>query len=254
MAKIKLDGDGHVVLENGLPVWITDDDQEVSYDAPKLFASVGATRVERDAAHDRVKELEKVVKKFGANEDEWDLALEKIKQAGKQSSTKELDVAKLEEEVTKRLKPYTDAAELEKKTLESKARELETKLRTVLVSSRFMSAKAIADTYLTPDLAEAKFGRHFEVEGEAVIAYRDPNTKKEKVYSKSDPSKVADFDEALSILVAGDPNYKQWRRASNATGGSAVGGEGVVASGDTDLSLSLEERLSRGLAAPGRNK
>jgi hypothetical protein len=111
----------------------------------------------------------------------------------------------------------------EKTELESKVKSAEANVRRFLISSRFATSKALEKTILTPDLAEAKFGVLFDVEGENVVAYRDGN-RKEKLYSRADPSKLADFDEALSILVSSDPNYSKWKAGTGASGGGAPGG------------------------------
>lgn len=44
--KLKLDADGHVVVENSLPVYIFDDDKEIPFDVAKGTAKITVLNVE----------------------------------------------------------------------------------------------------------------------------------------------------------------------------------------------------------------
>lgn len=252
MAKLKLDGDGHVVLENGMPVWITDEGSEIAYDAPGLFASVAATRTERDAAKTRAKEAEAILRKFGSNDAEYAKSLERIALASKIDESKLVASDKLEEAVNLRLQPFVAERAAEKAAAEAALAQKDTQLRSVLLSGKFATAEFTKKLYPTPDMIEAKFGAHFKIENGEVVAYHDPACTN-KIYSKKDPSKSADFNEALETVVTADPNFKRWAKPNAANGGNAVGGEGSSAGGADTSALSPDAKMEHAFSAQRAN-
>ena len=63
--KLKLDENGHAVLENGLPVWVADDGKEIPYDVPRLVNDLSRAngesagrRKDIDALNEKLKQLE----------------------------------------------------------------------------------------------------------------------------------------------------------------------------------------------------
>lgn len=252
-SKLKLDEAGHAVLQNGMPVWIDADGAEVVFDAPKLFNTVAATRSERDRANEEAKELKAAIKKFGSSPDELEKALQKIKLANSIDESKLVASDKLEEAVTSRLQPFVKERDEEKRTFEEKLSKAEAQVRTVLVSSKFNTAEAIKNLYLTPDAVEAMFGKYFQVEDGEVVAYRDPNDKTSRVYSKADPGKAAEFNEALDTLLKGHANYKNWAKPNAPSGGNAPGGSGSGAGGADISSLSPSQKMQRAFDAARPN-
>lgn len=255
MAELKKDADGKVVIDNGLPVWVLDDGKEMAIDGPHVHATIGKVRKERDEAEEKAKGLERQLRLFGGSDEEIKEAAEKLKAVGNMDLVKIEKAGKIDEEIANRVKTHMEASEVEKKALKDQLEALNGKLRNVLISSRFGSTPIANSLYLTPDAIEAMFANHFTVEGDEVVAYHDPATRREKIYSKKDPNKLAGFDEALEVVVTGHQNYKKWKKPQTVTGGDAPGGEtGVAASGGGDLSsLPPEERLSRAFAAPKAN-
>lgn len=250
MAKLKMDEAGHAVLEGGVPVYVMDDGKELAIDGPQVHATFGTIRKERDEAKSKVEQLEASLRRFGSGDEALEQAAKKLKLAANLDEKAIVEAGKIDDVIANRLKTHTEASAAEKAALESKVGELSSKLRTVLISSKFSKAQIAAGLYLTPDAIEAMFGPHFEVDGDSVVAFRDPGTKKDKIYSKKDPGKLADFDEALEVVVTAHPNFKKWKRPMAVSGGDAPGGDSVGAAGVDISTLPVEERLSRAFAVP----
>lgn len=251
MVKLKVDEAGNVVLKDGEPVYIIDG-EEVSFNAAAVHASLATIRGERDDAKRENEQLRTSLKRFGSGEEQLEAAAKKLKLAVNLDEKTLAEAGKLDDVIANRLKTHTEASAAEKAALEAKVGELSGKLRTVLISSRFSKTPLAQGLYLTPDAIEAMFGPHFDVDGDAVVAFRDTG-KKDKIYSKKDPGKLADFDEALEVVVTGHPNYKKWKKPMNVSGGDAPGGDSGGASGVDISTLPVEERLSRAFAAPKAN-
>lgn len=223
MPKYKVGENGQPVYQDGKFVLILDDGSETPFDALGAYTTFGTIRKERDEAQSEAKAAKAALSTFGATDEDRARILELAKKAKAFDDKKLVEAGKVDEVVEARLKDAKAAWDQEKSGLESKVKQAEGNVRKFLISSRFATSKALEKTVLTPDLAEAKFGSLFDVEGDAVIAFRDGG-RKEKLYSRADPSKLADFDEALSILISSDPNFEKWKAGTGATGGGAPGG------------------------------
>lgn len=246
-SKLKMDEAGNVATRDGLPLWILEDGSEQTYDGPKLHETLGKVRKERDKQEERANEAATLLKKFGASPDELDAAVDKLRLAKALDEKKLVEAGKIDEVVNERLRASAAAWEQEKSGYAEKLSEAEGKVRKVLISNRFAGSKATKDYILTPDLLEALFGSHFDVDGEAVVAFRDPS-KKERIYSAADPSRLADVDEALEALLKAHPNHDNWKKSSGATGSGAAAANAGARAGDTST-LSPAEKVNRAFGA-----
>jgi hypothetical protein len=79
------------------------------------------------------------------------------------------------------------------------------------------------------DMVQARFGNAFKIEDGKVVAYDSQNNK---IYSRARPGELADFDEALDVLVDMYPHKDSILKGSGASGGGAgSGGGGGAAQG-----------------------
>lgn len=235
MPKLKLDDAGNVAVRDGLPLWLMDDGSEQTFDGPKLHDTLRKVRSERDKQEERANEAHGLLKHFGGSPEEIEAARDKLRLAKALDEKKLVEAGKIDEVVNERLRAATATWDQEKNGLISARDEASAKVRKVLISNRFATSKVTKDYILTPDLLEALFGSHFDVDGEEVVAFRDAS-KKERIYSATDPSKLADVDEALTTLLKAHPNHDSWKKAVGATGGAAsVASMGARGSSSADL-------------------
>lgn len=222
MEKLKREN-GNVVTDGEKVVVVRDDGSEFAVDLSALNNAVTTTRSERDALKSKLEAAEKALSAFGASDDDRAKAAERLKLAKSLDDKKLIDAGKVEEVVEARLK---DAKAQWDKAMQAKddlLSEANARVRRYLVSSRFATSKALEKTIITPDLAESHFGSLLDLDGDDVVWFRDAS-KKERLYSLTDPSKLADFDEGLSIHIQKNPNYPKWKAGTGATGGGAPGG------------------------------
>jgi hypothetical protein len=91
----------------------------------------------------------------------------------------------------------------------------------------FSNSKYVAEKLNIPaDMAQAQFRDSFFVEDGKIVAHdRDGN----KIYSRSRPGELANFDEALETLVSHYPNKSSILRPVDApAGGTGGGGKNVI--------------------------
>lgn len=234
--KLKLDENGHVVVADGKPVYVHDDGKEIPFDAAGTVATISRLNGEAKSHRERAEAAEQAVKAF-----------EGITDAGE---------AKKAMEIVKNLdaKKLVDAGEVDKvraeaiKAIEDKYSPIVAErdaLKNSLVSEKvggsFARSKMIADKLAIPaDMVQARFGEHFKLEGDSVIAYDKSGNK---LFSRAKPGEVADFDEALEMLIEQYPYRDHILKSSGASGSGSQGAGNGGGTGNKSLSRSAFDSL-----------
>jgi hypothetical protein len=145
------------------------------------------------------------------------------------------EVEKVKAEISKSFQTQLD-------TEKARAQKLEAELYSEKIGGRFSRSKFIADKLAIPaDLVQARFGTQFKIEEGKITPY---DAHGNKIYSKSNPGEMADFDEALELITEQYPYKDTILKGSAAQGGGARGG---TAGGATDWkNLPPEERMAIG--------
>src|SRR5690606_10525812 len=132
-------------------------------------------------------------------------------------------------------KKLVDAGEVEKIKLEAiKAVEekyapivqerdaFQTQLHNELLGGGFARTKFIQDNIAVPvDMIQATFGKNFQIENGKVVAV---GADGQKIYSRTRPGEIADFDEALETLVGGYQHKDSILKGGQGSGGGFQGG------------------------------
>lgn len=215
--KLKLDEAGHVVVQDGKPVYVHDDGKEVAFDAQGTVATI--TRLNGEAkGHREAKEA--AIESLKAFEGITDpaAALNAIELIKKIDDKKLLDAGKVDE-----IKAAAIKSVEEKYAPVVKERDqLKNDLHAEKIGGSFSRSKFIADKLAIPgDMVEARFGRNFAIDGGKIVA---KDASGNPIYSRSKPGEVAEFDEALEILVDAYPQKDHILKGSGAGGGGAKGG------------------------------
>ena len=224
--KLKLDDKGNAVLQDGKPVYVHDDGKEVAFDAPGTVATITRLNGEAKAHRERAEAAEAKYKPFEGIEDAEGArkALELIKNidegkllsAGKVEEIKAAAKKAAEEQVAAANKAHADEL-LKTKTERDK---LQGDLYSEKIGGSFTRSKLISDKFAIPaDLVQARFGQSFKVEDGKIVAY---DAAGNKIFSRSRPGDIADFDEALETLVDQYPYKDQILKGSNANGSGAT--------------------------------
>lgn len=221
--KLKLDDQGHVVVQDGKPVYVHDDGKEVAFDAPGTVSTISRLNGEAKSHRERAEAAEQALKGFEGITDPA-AALKAL------STVKNLDDKRL-----------VDAGEVEKvkaeaiKAIEEKyapyLKENETlkgQLNSHLIGGAFASSKFIAEKFAAEgpagvEIARALFAANLKVEDGKVVGY-DGNGG--KLYSRARPGELASADEAIELLVDAYPYKNSILKGSGANGGGAGHGSG----------------------------
>ena len=220
--KLKLDENGHVVVQDGKPVYVHDDGKEVAFDAPQTVATITRLNGEAKTHREAKEQFEAQVKAFEG--------LDPVKVKEALGIVQNLDAKKLVDagEVDKVKVEITDAL---KKTYEPQIQQLTTErdavqqqLHSELIGGGFARSKYIQDNIAVPaDMIQAQFGKSFKIEEGKVVAY---GTDGQRIYSRARPGEVADFDEALESLVGGYPHKDSILKGGQGSGGGFQGNGG----------------------------
>lgn len=255
--KLLLDDDGHVVVRNGMPVYVNDDNKEIEVDVPRLFSKITDLNGENKTHREKNEELTQKISVFDGVEDlaEYrktaDDAITKVKnfsdkdlvEAGKVEEIRSAMTEAHKKEIDKISMSYSKKEESYQETISSQ----EAKIRKLMIGSSFKSSNYFVGdesvTLLPPDAAEALFGDHFKInESEdgslSVIGYYDRNGK-EMIYGTASPGDPASFDEAIEALVERYPDKNRILRAGK-PGSSSTGGKGGRG-GEKDEIKTLQE-------------
>lgn len=244
--KLKMDDQGHAVVQDGKPVYIHEDGREIPFDAYATIGNINRLNGEAKFSREKAAELEEKLKAFTGIEDAEAArkALETVKNldegklvaAGKVDEIKQAAARAAEERVAAQSKSHAD--ELAK--LRGEHEKLTAQYHGEKIGSAFAGSKFITEKAAVPaDLVQARFGGAFKVEEGRLIAYDSAGNK---IFSRVKPGEVAEFDEALEVLVDSYPYRDNILKGANNGGGGARGGAG---GGGADLSkLPPVERMN----------
>lgn len=235
--KLKLDENGHVVVVDGKPVYVHDDGNEIPFDALGTTRKVGELVAAKNKQKTENETLVAQLKGFegldaAASRD----ALDKLSKLDQKKLIDAGEVDKVRNEVSKVYE--------ERLSAESKLRiAAETNLTNEMIGGNFARSKFTADKLAIPsDLVQARFGSNFSIKDGKVVA---KDASGNEIYSKARVGELANFDEALEILVENYPHKDSILKGSGASGSGGQGGRSGAGGIDTSK-LSPTERMNAG--------
>lgn len=222
--KLKLDADGHAVLQDGKPVYVKDDGSEIAFDVLGTTQTITRLNSEAKGHRERAEKAEGALKSFEGIEDPQK-ALEALGIVANLDAKKLVDAGEIEKvkgEISKAFQAQLDTAT-------TKAQQLESQLYAEKVGGAFARSKVIAEKLaIPPDMVEARFGKAFSIEDGKIVA-KDQHGN--KLYSQANPGELASFDEALELLVNQYPYKDQILKGTGASGSGAGGNGGSGGNG-----------------------
>lgn len=209
--QLKLDENGNVVVEDGKPVYVHDDGREVAFDAPGTVATISRLNGEAKSHRERAEAAEADLKAFEGIDDPEaarkavdaikNIDAKKLVDAGEVETIKAEAVKAYEEKLAQTSKAHAE----EVKKLQAERDAIREQYHGEAIGTRFSASKFIADKTILPGPAALKiFGEHFKVEDGRPVAYDGAGNK---IYSRSQPGEVAEFEEAIETLIGAYP-YK----------------------------------------------
>lgn len=227
--KLKLDDAGHVVLSDGKPVYIHDDGKEVAFDAAGTVASIGRLNAEAKGHRERAEAAEAKLKPFEGIEDA-DAARKALETVANIKDGDLISAGKAEEIKAGAKKAAEEAVASAQKAhaeqLSAITGERDTyrdQLYAEKVGGAFARSKFVAEKVaVPPPMLEKSFGSNFKVEDGKLVPY---DAAGNKLFSRIRPTELAEFDEAIEILIAADP-YKDHILVGQVGGGGGAGNGG----------------------------
>lgn len=233
--KLKLDNDGHAVLQDGKPVYTDDaDGKELAFDAEQMRSKISELNAESKQHRLTAKEKAELLEKYGDAKPEdvaaFRATLEELGGVDGLKKLKEksgIDVEAVKKSITESYESKLAAAN---KSIEEK----DSDIRKLLVGNGFALAKSLEGTIFkdTRDVAESYFGRHFKVENGKPVAYMGENM----LLSRERPGEPADVNEALAILIDQHPQRDSFKLATGGGSGAPPNGSKQGQNGEKTIS------------------
>ncbi len=239
--KLKVDEQGHAVLENGHPVYIFPDGTEKPLDVPTLYANLGKANNEAKERRLEIQNLEKTLEPITEAKIEdipgFVASALKALDTVKNLDDKQLVDAKKVEELKKSVsESWEKKVNDQKSSFESKIAELngvlskkEQQIRQLMIEGAFDRSRFLKEkTVLPPDIAHKAFGDNFKIEEQKngtlkLVAF---DTEGNQLFSEEKPGADPDFEEAISILVNRHPQKDFFLRSDSTGGGTPPAGGG----------------------------
>lgn len=217
--KLKLDEEGHVVVQDGKPVYVHDDGKEAAFDAPGTVATITRLNGEAKSHRERAEAAEKSLKAFEGIEDP-EAAMKALSTISNLDAKKLVDAGDVEKVKAEAIKAVEDKYAPIVKERDS----LQQALHDEKIGGSFARSKMIAEKFIIPpDMVQARFGSAFKIEEGKVVAYDHSGNR---IYSREKPGELAEFEEALDVLVGNYPYRENILKGSAASGGGAQGDNG----------------------------
>jgi hypothetical protein len=251
--KLKLDAEGHVVVQDGKPVYVHDDGKEVAFDAPTTVATISRLNGEAKGHREAKEAAEAKLKAFEGIDDAESArkALETVRNlkdgelvtAGKVQEIKDAAAKAAKEQVEAAAKASGERI----KALETDNAKLTSDLYGEKVGGQFSRSKFVTEKVAVPsDMLQAMFGSRFKVEDGKVVGY---DAAGNKLYSRAKPGELADFDEALETMVDSYSHRDTILKGTGHSGSGAREPNGGGAGGKT-----ITRREFDGMDAAGKAK
>lgn len=217
--KIKVDADGHAVLQDGMPVYVHDDGKEAPFDAAGTVARIRALNAEAKGHREAREAAEAKLAGFAGIDDPAAAvkALATVRNLGDQQLVAAGEVEKIKTEAIK-------AVEEKYRPIVKERDALQQSLVREKIGGSFARSKFIAEKLAIPaDMVEAAFGRHFALDGDRIVA---TDATGNRLFSRTNPGELAGFDEAMEMIVSAYPQRDAIMRGTGASGSGAQGGGG----------------------------
>lgn len=227
----EVDGKTYAEVQDGRPVYVDDDGKEIAFDAPGTRETIKRLNGEAKAHRERAESAEKGLKAYEGIEDPAAArdALSKIKSISEKDM---IEAGKVEE-----IKAAAIKAVEEKYAPVVKERdELQGQLYGEKIGGSFARSKFATEKLAIPsDLIQARFGQNFKVEEGRIVATDNHGNK---IYSRSKPGELAEFEEALEVLV---DQYPHKDSILKGTGNSGTGSRGSNGGGGGQKQITRAE-------------
>lgn len=210
---VVVDGVTYAVVQDGKPVYV-EGGKEVAFDAVGTRQTITRLNGEAQSHRERAEKAEGQLKGFEGIKDPA-AAIKALETVANLDQKKLIDAGEVERVKTEAIR----AVEERFKPIVEERDRLQSDLYGEKVGGSFARSKFIAEKLAIPaDFAQARFEKHFKVEGGKTVGY-DSNGN--LIYSRARPGEPADFEESLEFLVEAYPQKDLILKGEIKSGGGA---------------------------------
>lgn len=243
---VVIDGKTYAEVDGDKPIYEAEDGKIIAFDAPGTVANIGRLNGEAKANRERAEKAEAANKTFEGIADPA-AALKALETVANIKDGDLISAGKAEEIKAGAKKAAEDAVAAAQKafgeqlaTVTGERDTYQGQLYAEKVGGAFARSKYVAEKVaVPPPMLEKTFGSNFKVEDGKLTPY-DANGG--KIYSRVRPTEIADFDEAIEIMIAADP-YKDHILKGNVGAGGGAGNGSAGSGGDKSMPRSLFDKL-----------
>lgn len=228
----KYDDAGNIVTQeveaNGkrikLPVFVNAKGEESTLDGDVTHATISRLNGEARGHREAKEQAEGKLKVYEGLDDPEAArkALETVRNLDQKKLVDAGEIEKVRNEIKSAFQSQLDA---EKKRGDA----AETALFNSTIATAFATSTAIKSRFAIPaDFVQARFGDRFGIEEGKVYGVDEAG---QKIYSQVNPGLVADFDEALMLMVDKHPEKKSFLKGNDSSGGGSGGQGGGAGNG-----------------------
>ena len=234
--KLKLDENGHVVVQDGKPVYVHEDGAEIAHDAVQVVGKIKALNAEAKTNRERAEKAEELAKGIeGLDVAAARKALDTVKNLDDKKLVDAGDVERLKAE-------WSKARDDDNAKSAAQVAELQKQLADEIVGGSFARTKILAETNMDSAMARALLGSHFSIKDGKMVA---TDMHGNQIMSRTNIGEPAGFDEAAKVLMEQHPSRETFMKPTGGNGGGAQGsGSGGTAPQAGDLGGSRDERMA----------
>lgn len=216
---VTIDGKTYAEVDGDRPVYESDDGKMIAFDAvgtrdtiSRLNGEAKGHREAKEAAETKLKIFEGIDPAAAKD------AISKLSNIDAKKLIDAGEVDKVRDETRK-------AIEAQYEPIKGELEKLKGELYGEKIGGAFARSKFASEKLAIPaDFVQARFGQQFKLEEGKVVAYDQSGNK---LYSRAKPGEIADFDEALEMLVDAYPQKDHIMKGTGHQGSGSKGGNGV---------------------------
>ena len=221
--KLKLDENGHVVVQDDKPVYVYEDGTENAFDAHHTLNTIKRLNGEAQTNRETAKALAKKVEAFeGFDPEEAKKALDIVSSLDQKKLVDAGEIEKVKAEIKQ---SYESTLVPQIEEWKGKYESLKTSYQSKDLEAKFSQSEYIKNNISThPRVMFNNFKSNFAYDENGELFAVDMHGN--KIFSKSDPSRYADFDEAFGVVANACPYKDTFFKGNQAQGGGYQGGQG----------------------------
>lgn len=233
---VTIDGKTYAEVQDDKPLYLDDKGAEVAFDVVATTQTISRLNGEAKGHREAKEKALETLKAFeGLDAAAAREALDKL---GNIDAKKLIDAGEVEKVKSEIAKSYqTQIDELTGKLTAATSQTADLRREYAFTSSKFVSDKvAIPVPFL-----QKTYGSSFKEEDGRLVGY-DANGQ--KIYSRANPGELANFDEALELLISADPYKDHILKGTTKPGGGAHNSQGGGNGGSKTLTRAEFNALS----------